>query len=301
MKKSTVLALLCGALCLGQAQAQEKISIGILPFSSSSGEVTNQADVYSIQEATVTGFVKTRRFTIVDRTRADAQKSELEKQKTEDFLSSKQLAEQGKNLGANYLVLGNVVSASVDESTYTDQTSGKTYVHYKAKLAITLRLVDVETGEITQAETITPSASGGGGLGGLVGTVLGSSSSNPQDAMAKAIKGIEKSIDKFVDQNFPVEFMIADIQEKDKKGQALTLLVNCGTAFGVKKGDELRVVEIVDVNMNGKTMKRRKEIGKLKVAKVEDENFSLCTVKEGGEDITKCFSANAKINVITSN
>ena len=46
-------------------------------------------------------------------------------------------------------------------------------------------------------------------------------------------------------------------------------------------------------------MNRKKNIGELKIEKIEDENFSICSVKNGGLDINSKFVAKGKLKVIT--
>jgi hypothetical protein len=116
-----------------------------------------------------------------------------------------------------------------------------------------------------------------------------------------SISDIHYEIDEFVAKNFPITFLIAEIQEKDSKGNAKSVLVAGGSGFGLQKGDQLKVVEITEVNVNGKKLIRNKEIGTLKISKVEDENFSICSVKNGGLEINSKFESKAKLQVITKN
>ena len=46
-------------------------------------------------------------------------------------------------------------------------------------------------------------------------------------------------------------------------------------------------------------MERKKEIGEIKISKVEDENFSICSVSSGGIEINARFDAKSKLLVIT--
>jgi hypothetical protein len=187
-------------------------------------------------------------------------------------------------------VSGHVLSAQSEEMR-ADDGKGNITITYKAKLAIGLKVIDVATGQVISSETIEPKA--GNSLLGAIG--IGASS--PQAAVTKAINDIEGKIDEFVGRNFPQSFSIAEIQEKDSKGNATKLLIAGGSGFGLKKGDKLKVVELVEVEVAGKKLTRKKEIGELKIAKVEDENFSICSVTSGGIDINSKFEA--KIQIIT--
>jgi TolB-like protein len=271
-------------LCYGQ----EKTSVGVLPFTYVQGSATFE-NVNSIQETVINAFVKTKRFNIVDRTKMDALKNEKELQKTDDFIDGN-VVEQGKNLGATFLVSGHVISAE-SEQMRSDDGKGNVTISYKAKLAISLKVIDVSTGQVITSETIEPKS--GSTLGGMFG--LGASSAS--DAITKSIKKIEEKIDDFVGRNFPIYFSIAEIQERDSKGAATLVLLAGGSGFGLQKGDKLKVVELTEMEVNGKKLTRKKEIGELKITVVEDENFSICSVNTGGELINSKFEAKAKLQV----
>ena len=274
------------------ASAQEKTGVGIMSFTYMSGSA-NPTDVLSIQETVTNSFVKTKRFNIVDRSKMDALKKEKDLQKSEDFIDGS-VIEQGVSLGANFLISGHVISAQAERmETTPDPTTGRVTVTYKAKLSISLKVIDVATGQVITSETIEPK--GGSMLGGMMGIAP----SSPEAAILKAIKGIEDKIDEFVTKNFPATFPIVEIQEKDSKGNATKVMIAGGSGFGLQKGQKLKVVEVVIVEVNGKKMERKKEIGEIKISKVEDENFSICSVSSGGIEINARFDAKSKLLVIT--
>ena len=273
-------------------QAQEKTGVGILAFTFVKDAARSQ-DVNSIQETVTNAFVKTKRFNIVDRSKMDALKKEKDLQKSEDFIDGTVIA-QGVSLGANFLISGHVISAQAERmETAPSSTTGQVIVTYKAKLSISLKVIDVATGQVITSETIEPK--GGSALGGMMGTAP----SSPEAAISKAIKGIEEKIDDFVNKNFPATFPIVEIQEKDSKGNATKVMIAGGSAFNLKKGDKLKVIEVSTIEVNGKKLERKKEIGELKITKVEDENFSTCSVSSGGIDVNAKFEAKAKLLAIT--
>jgi hypothetical protein len=272
--------------------AQEKTGVGIMAFTYVQGAASSQ-DVNSIQETVTNAFVKTKRFNIVDRTKMDALKKEKDLQKSEDFIDGS-VIQQGISLGANFLISGHVISAQAERmETAPDSKTGQVTVTYKAKLSIQLKVIDVATGQVITSETIEPKA------GSTFGGMLGMAPSTPEAAISKAIKGIEDKVDEFVNKNFPATFPIVEIQEKDGKGNATKLMIAGGSAFNLKKGDKLKVVEVSIIEVNGKKLERKKELGELKITKVEDENFSTCSVSSGGVEINAKFEAKAKLLVIT--
>jgi curli biogenesis system outer membrane secretion channel CsgG len=289
MIKKIIMIVLIGFSINSNSQT-EKISVGILPFSYVSSSA-NYENVTSIQEVVTNSFVKTKRFTIVDRSKMDALKKEKELQKTEDFMDGS-VVEQGKSLGAQFLISGHIVSAKAEEMK-ADDGKGNIEITYKAKLVISLKIIDIETGQVTTSETIEPKA--GSTLMGMIG--LGASS--PQNAIEKAMKSIQEKVDFFVENNFPVVFSVVEIQEKDNKGGATKILIAGGSDFGLSKGNKMKIVEIVEMTVGGKKIKRKKEIGEIKILKVEDENFSICEVRSGGVDVATKFDAKANIQVVS--
>lgn len=282
----TLLFMFVSTICF----SQEKTSVGILEFTYAKDGVEKEY-VNSVQESVTNAFVKTRRFNIVDRTKMQQVQDEKNRQKSEDFIDGK-VVEQGKSVGATYLVSGHIISAHAEEMK-TDDGKGKITIDYKSKLMISLKIIDVATGGLVASETIEPKS------GSSVVEFFNIGSSTPSSAMAKAIKKIEDKVDEFVGKNFPTYFSIAEIQKKNSNGAASEVLIAGGSGFGLKKGDRLKVAEIVEVTVNGNKTTRKKEIGELKVTKVEDENFSICSVIEGGEIIGVRFESNAKLQIIT--
>lgn len=290
--KHYFLVLIQSFFILNFSLAQEKTEVGILAFTYVQG-AANPQNVNSIQETVTDAFVKTKRFNIVDRTKMDALKREKELQKSEDFIDGK-VIQQGISLGADYLISGHVISAQAEQmETAPNSKTGEVIVTYKAKLAIQLKVIDVATGQVITSETIEPKS------GSLLGGMLGTAPSTPEAAISKSIKGIEDKVDDFVNKNFPANFPIVEIQEKDSKGKATKILIAGGSAFNLEKGDRLKVVEVSTMNVNGKKLERKKEIGEIKISKVEDENFSICSVSDGGDEINTKFEAKAKLLVIT--
>jgi curli biogenesis system outer membrane secretion channel CsgG len=272
-----------------QAQT-DKTCVGILSFTYVDGSA-NPQDVNSIQEEVTNAFVKTKRFNIVDRSKMDAIKSEKELQKSDDFIDGK-VVDQGKSIGAQYLISGRVISAQATQVN-TKQANGSMTTSYQAKITVSLKVIDVATGQVIASDQIQPSS--GSGLGGA----LGLNATSKDKAISGAIDAIGSQIDYFVAKNFPATFSIAEIQEKDKDGAAVTVLISGGSGYGLQKKDRFKVVEITEMEVDGKKMTRKKEIGELKITNVEDENFSVCTVQSGGNDIVSKFEAKAKLQVIS--
>jgi curli biogenesis system outer membrane secretion channel CsgG len=284
-RKALMMGLMLATTSVGMAQ--EKVSIGILPFSYTP-ESANGKDVVSIQEEVTNAFVKTKRFNVVDRTKMNALKQEKELQKTEDFIDGS-VVEHGKNVGAQYLISGHVNAILADEHVTTDSKGQRASGGWKAKLSVTLKVIDVTTGEVTNSETIEPKT-GSTFSQMTIGSISGPKSA--EAAIAKAIKDIQDEVDKFVEKNFPVSCSIVEFQDKK-------VLISGGSGIGLKKGMELTVYEVSSVEVNGKNLERKKEVGKLKISKVEDENFSTCDIKSGAKEVKEKFDAKTNLKIQT--
>ncbi|MCX6247806.1 MAG: hypothetical protein NTW10_08745 [Bacteroidetes bacterium] len=289
MKKLMIATFLLMAMS-AIVNGQEKTGIGIAPFTYVDGAAIPQ-DVNAIQAMVINSFMKTRRFNVIEPAQMDALKRIKGVDAPDDVLDVNVLQRWG-NLGAQFVISGQVVSAQAEQMR-ADDGQGTVTITYKAKVILNLKVTDVATGQTINAETLEPKA-GSSMLGSM-----GIGSSSPENAITKAIKTTEDKIDDFVGRNFPISFSIAEVQEKDKKGNATTILIAGGSAHGLKKGDKLKVVELTDIEVNGKKMQRKKEIGELKITKVEDENFSICSVSAGGLEINTKFEAKAKLQIIT--
>ena len=262
----------------------QKQAVGILPFTYLSGSATAQ-QVYSIQESVTNAFVKTKRFKIVDRSKMESLKKEKNLQSSEDFIDGSIVA-QSANIGAEFLITGNVTNANPTRMESRNE-DGTVTVKYMCKMSITLKVIDVATGQVVTSETIEPKA--GNALMGAMGYGAGT----PEKAFNKAMKDIEGDIDKFVLVNFPLTVSIVEFDGK-------TALVSAGSDLGINKKDYFNVVVVTTIEVDGKTLERKKKIGQLQVATVDDENFSTCKVKSGGSEIKSKIESGATVKCIAA-
>jgi hypothetical protein len=262
--------------------AQGKIIIGIMPFKSSAeqgGNYNNRRQNQSqqttaIEDAVTNVFVQTKRFSLVERQKMDQIKSEKNLQKNEDFIDGS-VIEQSKSLGAQYIVMGNVTESAVQKSTTRTPFAG-TISSENCDVAFSIKVVDVTTGEIMASSSFSGSGKG-------------------KKAFDNAMEDIKPEIEKFIKENFKVTVSVASVEEKNDKGEAVKVLISGGSSLGMKEGIELKVYEASEMMVDGKKLTRKVTIGKVVVAKVEDENFSVCTVAEGGMAIANKVAASAKV------
>lgn len=280
MKQTTFILLFC--IFAFSVTYGQKTVLGVMPFSVSTNYTQDEDSrnrAQSIQDMVSASFQKSNRFTLVERSKMNTIQAEREIQKGEDFIDSKSI-ELSAALGAKYIVTGNISAANVVKTEY----HGGYNSSYSASILFELKVLDVTTGLVVAAEHFK-------GEGGGVTTTMG------EKAFNTAFSQVESAVMKFIEKNFPLQLTIVEIQEKNKSGEAKLLLIAAGTSVGIVKGDKLKVCEIQMISVDGVELPRKKEIGQIKIIKVEDENFSIGEVILGSKEITHKLETKAPIKV----
>ena len=260
-----------GFTLINFAQTDTRPVVGVTKFSSDietkySGPIT---------EKVVEMLTKSKRFQVVDRTSIDKVQSELEYQKTENFIDSKHTAQQGVMIGADYIVTGHIRQINVSKIMNVDGTVGG----FKASLSFTLKIVESSTGLSTEAQSFESKGAG--------------KALSPERAVDEAIRTLESKLEDYFANNFPVNVRIAKILTT-KKDAATTILIAGGKSHGLKEGDKL-IIQKIEI-LEGKPYPT--DIGEIKITKVAGDNFSECTILKGGIEILARFNAAEKLNCL---
>lgn len=275
-----IILLLVITISLNQTCFGQKKTIALLPFKSHPSHTLQAEAIYTqVKQA----FITANRFEIVDRSNYSKINSEKELQKTEAFMNSDAIAQDNAK-GAQQLVTGKLISFS----TQKVQTE-KSY-YYKCNLSFSLEVIDVETGQVVHSRTISPKDS-------FMGSVLKNSiggNSTPQKAFGNSLIRLQKYIDKFIIEYFPIETQIIEIQEI-KNDKAKSILVNVGSQSGTEKKDKFIVYEITYLEVGGEKMKRETKIGEFKIDIVEGAQLSIAKISKGGDIILSKFKSNAQL------
>jgi hypothetical protein len=269
MRNLNFLLLLCFVNSLiGYSQTAIKPVLGVAEFTSE----VNSKYSGAVAEKVVQIVTNTKRFTVVDRTSYDKVKEELEFQKSEAFLDSKNTVKQDVALAAQNMIVGNILKMSVYAMKNTDGSVNG----YKSSVAFTLKVNEVETGKTTEAESFQ--------------TEVSPLMLSPESAVNEALKSIEPKLTAYFIKTFPLTTKISKILTI-KKESALTILIAGGKEFGFKEGDKL----IVEKNemIDGKPYPS--QIGEIKIMRVAGNDFSECSVSEGGKEILDRFNSAEKL------
>jgi hypothetical protein len=251
------------------SQVDSKPVVGVAKFTSE----VDSPFASSVAEKVVQIVTNTRRFTVVDRTSYDRVKEELEFQKTEAFIDSKNTVKQDVALAAQHIIIGHLIKMNI----YTMKNPDGSVNGYKASAAFTLKVNDVESGKTTEAESFQ--------------TAVSPLALSKEQAVNQALQSVEPALNTYFVITFPLVTKIVKILET-KKDAAATILIAGGRTFGFKEGDRL-IVEHIEM-LEGSPYPTK--VGELKVTKIAGDDFSECKVEKGGKEILSYFNAAEKLN-----
>jgi|JI8StandDraft_1071087.scaffolds.fasta_scaffold180711_2 hypothetical protein len=279
MKKILLSSAFTIVFFLSSHSQVSKTTVGIKPIYSTNFKQYEQ----SVYDLVSSSFSESGRFDVVDRSKWSLLKEERELQKTEDFIDGK-VADQGKSIGAQYIVVGNIGNVSSSQNR-SYNSSNQLIISYSATVSFSLTVLNVETGQILNAQTFT---SGSGFF-----------TSPTQDlAISRAFGGLKNEIKKWIGKTFTVKSKVVKIlAETDSKG-VKSILIASGSAVGLRSGNDIRIVSYEDIEVDGKKISRTFDIAKGQITKVNDENFSECKVSSNGLEVKKFFSENKPLFVI---
>lgn len=262
---------------------QEKPTIAILPFQFNSS--VTQADANAIAQKVESGFINSKRFTVIERTNFEQIFKELDAQKSEVYLNSSKLAKQGELIGASQIVVGNVSSAGNEGVTFN------------------IKVVDVSTGETIGSKTISDygKRKGMSITKSLLDVATSNKTARINDNTANILGGallnIDNEIQEFITDTYALTYEIIEIS-KTKGEEAIEIIIVGGREDGLKSSATLEVIQESIKTLGSKKLRQKSAIGKIKVEKVEGD-VTVCKVTSGGKEIKEYFSPSNKVYVST--
>lgn len=250
------------------AQKDDRVVVGVTAFTCDE----SPRYVGLVTEKVVEMLTNAKRFRVVDRTSSDRVRDELELQKSEEFMDSKNLVEQGASMAAEKIITGHITKIPV----YAIKNSVGTVTGYKASVAFQMKIVDVATGLSTDATSFEGKAS--------------DLMMSPESAVQHAMKSIQTEINQYFKTNFPLQGKVVKLISSDDK---VKVLLNIGKNAGVNVGDKLTVEAIEMIE----GQKYPQKIATLEVTSLAGENLSeaVATDKKSGQTITKALSEDKKL------
>ena len=165
MKKLIIALLTLVAIC-STVYAEEKPRIGVIRFTNNTNASWWRSGTGSeLQDMLIAELAATSAFSVLERKELDSVISEL-KLGESGLVDSKTKSKLGKLKGAKYLIAGTVSSFELNTS---GSDAGISFMGFNvggkkenAYLAVDVKLLEVETGEVVEARTIEANSSGGG-------------------------------------------------------------------------------------------------------------------------------------------
>ncbi|RLZ08336.1 CsgG/HfaB family protein [Faecalibacter macacae] len=296
IKKTFLILFLLGFSFL--ANAQEKINIAFIPATYTIGNLEQQ-EANIIAETVINAFVKSKKFTVVDRRNIEALEKEKQLQRTEAFLDSKNTIVDGVSKGASYLIENKIVSVN--------HTGKKN--KWNSTIEINLKILNISTGEIVTTSNITselqfiPTQLKALKINNLLNATEEQNST--KESFSKALESLSFNVENFAKESFPTNIQLVEWVEKDLKtkvgenGPFKYLVIAAGSDYGMTKGDKIDVITSTEVNVNGKSITRNSKIATATIERVDDENFSVAKITEGEKDLKKAITNYENISLIS--
>ncbi len=134
-------------------------TVAVLPFHTASRNYKVGSKIYSnkkmslmVSQSIITDITQSRRFAVVDRTYDYDMAKEFELIKSGQVPSS-QRAKLGKKLGADYIIVGTIQSASLDRQTSHNQLTSQSSSKNVAEFIVDYRIIVVGTSQIKWSDT----------------------------------------------------------------------------------------------------------------------------------------------------
>jgi curli biogenesis system outer membrane secretion channel CsgG len=301
--------LLVAAVVPASAQARKKrVAVMDFDYATVHGGVSamfgQDVDIgKGISDLLVTNLVKDGSYSVIERKALDKILSE-QNFSNSDRANPTSAAKIGKLLGVDAIIVGSITTFGNDTKNQNIGGNGGNWGGYgiggigrkksKAVVALTARIVDIDTGEILavaegkgESQRTSTSLLGGGGNwhGAGAGNVdMGSSDFQntiigeaTKDAVDKMTADVIAGKDKLQTRTIVVAGLVAAVDG----GQ---IVLNVGAKAGVKVGDQLnveRVTKEIKDPTSGQVIRRLSTpVGVVKVTDVDDVS-SVCTSVSG--------------------
>lgn len=224
--------------------------IGLVPFKTS--DINNYAEAEAITGMVKQLFVESDMFTILDRSQYSqtAIFKEIEVQKNIEFIEGF-VVEQGKQNGAQAIVVGNLSSLSYNKDKYGNFDCG---------FVFNITINDIETGTVIASKSFNNPT-----------ICLSCGGDTKTKAFSSALNTLTKKMRNFILETFPSIIEIDSIYEVKGGGEVLLVI---GEENGVVKKDKFKIYEVI--TKNGRT--RKVELATFPIDRIEGD-FSVGKVK----------------------
>jgi hypothetical protein len=254
MKKTATLLVLFFGFSLSMYSSDNREIVALHPFTGDPAAAT------ILQSGISNELLKLNRVILVDKKSAEAE-ADLVRQGTETFMHANTIGEFGRQMGAAFVLSGQVTQFKVEDRSITNSKSGKTQESWRVQLSIDLTAVDVVSGRILASNTFSFSKTG----------------KSKDKLLEEAYKNIVTRSIPFLRNGFPIRGHIVSTT-LDNKVLVKDMVINVGTINGVSRGMIFEVFEQVYVQDGRERKIMENFVGRIKVKETRGSDFSLATV-----------------------
>ena len=242
----------------------------------------------------VNALLNTNRFRVFERAKLDAILQEQDFQHFSGLVDQTTAVKLGKMIGVDAILTGSITNISFKKGGGISIAGVKIRKSY-AKVVMTIRIIDVTTGEILFSTVQEEEASKSGVSGVLPIPIPGGIGFSHEEAV-DILSAVELICNKVV-LNFvtkmdrktvelssaPLEGYVVKV-ESTSSGGIIQVYINLGESSGIKVGDEVRIYRegevIIDPKTNEVLSRELDLIAQAKVMKVEDKlSIAMVTTK----------------------
>lgn len=235
--------------------------VAIYPFTTSGYSYYDYA--LNAGTAVEAGFVRSKRFTVVERSRFGI----IKKEDLFQEANTQEVVKKASRLGAKVLVTGHVISATNGTETQNNLIGGASR-NYIAQLSLSFKIIDVVTGEIMKSETILGKGKG----------------NTPSEAMQSSYEDIDRIARIYVAEYLPQRFQYASDVEVDNKNRLKKFKIWGGSDQGLKENDLVEIFRLsYSTSPSGKRVEEKKLLGSAKIIEINSTESCTCELQKSGD------------------
>jgi len=216
---------------------------------------------------------KQGRFTLVEREQLTEIRSEREKQKSESYLDATILAEQGKAIGADYLLLADITG-------WQGLVNNVAYNQGSAMVSLQLKFLDTATGEIILSHNQE------------IWNRSTDQSSSGAAIEAKLMIQVKNYAQSFLLEAFPPILQLLELSKTSKKK---VYEVTLGSSSKLNRDMLLEIYEEEKFEVEGETLIRTEKVSSIYVEEMQGEKLVRCIVRDGGKDLLEKHNKGAAL------
>jgi len=228
------------------------------------------------------------RFTVLERAEIEKIIAAREGQKSESYVDAI-VAEQGKALGADYLVIGEILDGGAFDRQVQAMGSYSASRNVGYNLTLNVRIVATATAEVLYSHQQKI------GQSQEFGTQNSGFKLAPGEVLPEIMQAFTGNCRNYAGsvylEAFPALVQILEVDASGKKARKATV----GTTAKLRDGQIIEVFLEELVEVDGENISRKVKIGEMYVMEMQGEKLARCYVHDGHKEILAFFNEGKKM------